>query len=192
MEVIIEQDKKYTYADYLKWLDDKRRELINGFVRLMTPAPARIHQKVLAVVFNKLYNFFENKECEVYTAPFDVRFPENGDNDDDQIYNVVQPDISVVCELEKLDDRGCVGAPDLIVEILSPATGKRDLTEKYNLYEKFGVKEYWIVRPNEKSIQQFVLDDTGKYQFTGTYTEDMTMASVIFPDFKLEINRVFK
>ena len=192
MDIILDGDKRYTYADYQTWLDDKRRELINGFVSLMTPAPARLHQKVSGSIFNKLYNFLSNKNCEVYSAPFDVRLPKNGNKTDDKIYDVVQPDITVVCNPEKLDDKGCIGAPDLIVEILSPSTSKRDLTVKYELYEKTGVKEYWIARPGEKTIQKFVLNKDMKYEFKGTFTEDTTISPDIFPDLQIDISSVFK
>ena len=191
MKIILDSNKRYTYADHLTWMDDKRRELINGFVSLMTPAPARLHQKVSGYIFNKLFNYLSDRGCEVYSAPFDVRLPKNGDKTDDKIYNVVQPDITVICDPEKLDDKGCIGAPDLIVEILSPSTSKRDLTDKYELYEKTGVKEYWIARPNESSIQKFVLNEKMKYEFKGTFTEGSKISADIFPDLQVEISKVF-
>jgi Uma2 family endonuclease len=191
MEITLDTNKRYSYADYLTWMDDKRRELINGFVSLMTPAPARLHQKVSGYIFNKIYNFLTDKKCEVYSAPFDVRLPKNGEKTAEKIYNVVQPDITVICDSEKLDDRGCIGAPDLIVEILSPSTSKRDLTDKYDLYEKSGVKEYWIVRPNENTIQKFVLGSKSKYEFKGTFTEDDEISPDIFPDLQINVNEVF-
>ncbi len=141
----IDLNKKYTYADYLTWLDDKRCELINGFVHLMTPVPKRKHQKISFLLGNKFYNHINKNNCEVYTAPFDVRLPRRNEITDKQIHTVVQPDISVICDLAKLDDRGCIGAPDLIVEILSPATAKKDMNDKFFLYQEAGVKEYWIV-----------------------------------------------
>jgi len=192
MDIILDSNKRYTYADYLTWVDDKRRELINGFVNLMTPAPARLHQKVSGYIFNKLYNYLSDKKCEVYSAPFDVRLHKNGEKTDDKIYDVVQPDITVVCDPEKLDDRGCIGAPDLIVEILSPSTSKRDLSDKYKLYEQSGVKEYWIARPNENTIQKFVLNKERQYEFKGTFTEDTTISPDVLPDLQIDINNVFK
>ncbi|MFW5975088.1 MAG: Uma2 family endonuclease [Bacteroidota bacterium] len=139
----IDVKKKYTYADYLTWMDDIRRELINGFVKLMTPSPSRKHQE-LSVNFTRIFgNYTFKKGCKVFHAPSDVRLPKNGNTTSDkEIYTVVQPDIYVVCDLDKLDDKGCLGAPDFIIEIVSAQNAKRDVSEKYELYEKHGVKEY--------------------------------------------------
>ena len=126
MELNLDLNKQYTYADYLTWLDDKRRELINGFIRMMTPAPRRIHQKLSMRLSLKIGFFLEKKQCEVYHAPFDVRFVEKSRTNDKDIINVVQPDISIICDLSKLDDKGCLGAPDMIIEILSPSSKKTD------------------------------------------------------------------
>ena len=160
----IDLNKRYTYADYLTWLDDKRRELINGFVHLMTPAPRRRHQGISFIIGGYFFNYLKNKNCKAYTAPFDVRFPKKGETADEKIYTVVQPDISVICDQNKLDDRGCIGAPDLIIEILSPSTAKKDMNDKFDLYQESGVKEYWIVNPNDENINVFFLDKNGKYQ----------------------------
>ncbi len=192
MELNLDLNKKYTYADYLTWLDDKRRELINGFIRMMTPAPARKHQKISFKLGLKLGAFFENRKCEVYSAPFDVRLVEKDKKNDKQIENVVQPDISVICDLSKLDDRGCLGAPDFIIEIISPASSKRDAKEKYALYEYFGVKEYWIVFPGEKLIYQYVLNEKGKYEQQGIYVKDDKISPHIFPELKIDLNYVFE
>jgi len=110
----------YTYAEYLSW-DEGRWELIDGEVWDMTPAPSRAHQDVSGALFNALYEFFKKRDCSVYAAPFDVRLSNLDAAEDYAIATVVQPDISVICDREKLDDRGCLGAPDLIVEILSPS-----------------------------------------------------------------------
>ena len=183
--------KRYTFADYLTWFDDKRRELIDGFINLMS-APKRIHQEISINISAEIFIFLKKTKCKVYSAPFDVRLPKNNKKDDAKIYNVVQPDIVVVCDPEKLDDKGCIGAPDLIVEILSPSTGKRDLKDKYNLYEKSGVKEYWIAFPNEKSIHVFILNLKNKYELKAMYVEDDTISPSIFPDLILNINDIFK
>jgi len=165
MELSLDMKKRYTYADYLTWLDDQSRELINGFIRLMSPAPRMRHARVNSKIFGNLWTILKKHKgkCEVFTAPFDVRFPKQGETADDRIDTVVQPDICVVCDLSKLDERGCCGAPDMIVEILSPSTLKKDVTEKFDLYETSGVKEYWIVHPTEKVIQVFLLQEDGKY-----------------------------
>ena len=183
-------NKRYTYADYLTWLDDKRRELIDGFINLMS-GPVREHQKVSITISSRIFNFLENKKCEVYSAPFDVRFPKNGETADDKIFNVVQPDIVVVCDPKKLDERGCIGAPDLIVEIISPSTSKKDLKDKYFLYEKSGVKEYWIAYPNEKCIHIFNLNTNNKYELKGMYVEGDKISPGMFPGLVIEISDVF-
>ncbi len=184
-------DKRYTYADYLTWLDDKRRELIDGFINFMS-GPLRRHQAASMVIASRIFNLLENTKCEVYSAPFDVRLPKNGEKDDDKIYNVVQPDIVVVCDPDKLDEKGCIGAPDLIVEILSPSTSKRDIKDKYRLYEKSGVKEYWIAYPEQKNINVFILNKKNKYELSAMYVEGDIISASMFPDLKIEIDEIFK
>ena len=188
-------DKRYTYADYLTWIDDKRRELINGFVHLMTPAPARKHQRISTRLLGEFIIYLKggNNFCEVYSAPFDVRLPKTiKAKDDEKIYTVVQPDISIVCDPSKLDDRGCIGAPDLIVEILSPSTSKKDLNDKFKVYEESGVKEYWTVNPNDENINVFVLDKSGKYQLSGMYAGDMKIKVSIFNDLEISLEDIFR
>ncbi len=191
MELNLDLNKKYTYADYLTWLDDKRRELINGFVKMMTPAPRRIHQEISSYLHRDISNYLRKKKCKVYHAPFDVRLIEKDKTSDKEIINVVQPDISVICDLSKLDERGCLGAPDFIIEILSPASNKRDLKEKYELYQNFRVKEYWIVFPSEKVIQKFVLVSK-KYELKGSFVEGDIISPNLFPDLKINVDDIFK
>jgi len=173
MECTLDLNRQYTYADYLTWADNKMRELLNGFIRLMSPAPKLTHAIVTSRLGNVLYNYIEKRggDCHVFYAPFDVRFPSNPDNTaDNQIYTVIQPDICVVCDSSKLDEGGCLGAPDLVIEILSLSSQKYDLNEKFNIYEAGGVKEYWVVSPKERGINVFVLQENGKYD-TGTVYE---------------------
>ncbi len=184
----LDVNKQYTFADYLLWVDGKRRELIKGFIKLMSPAPTRKHQDISGSIYGQLWNQLKNQSCKVYHAPFDVRFPTvKGETNDDKIYTVVQPDISVICDLAKLDDKGCIGAPDLIVEILSPATVKKDVEEKFQLYEEHGVIEYWIIHPNDETLTIFFLDKNGKYQLQGIFANDSTVNVHIFKN-KLQIN----
>jgi Uma2 family endonuclease len=183
---------RYTYADYLTWMDDKRRELIDGFIHLMS-APLRIQAKVSSKLNYRFFSFVEKRKqkCQVYYAPFDVRLPLNGSKDDNRIYDVVQPDICVICDLSKLDDRGCVGAPDLIVEVLSPTTLKYDWNYKFNLYEKAGVREYWIVDPKAKTVAVFLLQEDGNYD-NGTVYECHQKAPVfIFEGLEIDLNELF-
>jgi len=166
MELSLDLNRQYTYADYLTWADEKMRELLNGFIRLMSPAPKLKHAVVSSRLGNYFFNFIDryNGNCQVFYAPFDVRLPRNPDKTaDDQIYTVVQPDICVVCDSSKLDERGCLGAPDMVVEILSLSSLTYDLNKKFSIYEAAGVKEYWVVSPKEKGINVFILQDDGKY-----------------------------
>jgi Uma2 family endonuclease len=130
----------YSYADYMRFKFEDRLEIIKGKIFLMG-APARIHQKIFGKIFYQLYRFLEVHQCEVYGAPLDVRFPKLSNKDKD-IFTVLQPDIVVVCDPDKLDARGCIGAPDLVVEILSLGNSEKERVYKYNVYEEHGVKEY--------------------------------------------------
>jgi Uma2 family endonuclease len=148
----LKSNYKYTYGDYCSWPDEERWEIIKGVPFAMSPGPNRFHQRIAYALISQIsaQTPKENK-CEIYFAPFDVRLPEH-DEADDFITTIVQPDISVICNKEKLDDQGCRGAPDLIMEILSPSTASRDLQIKKDLYEKHGVKEYWIVHPGDTIV----------------------------------------
>jgi Uma2 family endonuclease len=149
------------------------RELIDGFIKMMTPAASALHQRTSGKLITRLINLIERKKgnCEVFPAPFDVRLPKNGEKANDKIYDVVQPDICVVCDPSKIDDKGCLGAPDLVVEIQSFSTSRYDLTEKFKLYEASGVREYWVVYPykEEKGVIVFLLQPDGKYDKGTTY-----------------------
>jgi Uma2 family endonuclease len=184
---------RYTYADYLTWIDDIRRELINGIIHLVS-GPMRRHASVSDKIDFQIRKFIEKKKgkCEVYHAPFDVRLPLYGSNDDDKIFDVVQPDICVICDLSKLDDRGCIGAPDLIVEVLSPSTMRMDWNRKFGLYEKAGVREYWIVDPKGKTANVFILQPDGTYDI-GTVYDDTQKAPVhIFEGLEINLKKLFK
>ena len=156
--------KRYSYADYLTWTDGVMREIIDGVVYAFS-APVLKHANAVSNFLRKSFAFIDKRKgkCKIYTAPFDVRFYKDGVIADDNSFNIVQPDICVVCDPTILDDAGCIGAPDLIAEVLSPSTSKRDLVLKYSLYEEFGVKEYWIVHPNDRSVTVFLLQPNGKY-----------------------------
>lgn len=142
-------DKAYTYADYLQWTFKERVELIKGKIFKMSPAPNPFHQAVAMEISGQLWSFLRGKECRVYPAPFDVRLPVSSESGE-QTSTVVQPDISVVCDPAKIDAKGCTGAPDIVVEILSPSNNEKELRYKFDIYEQSGVKEYWVVFPAEK------------------------------------------
>jgi len=162
--------QRYSYADYLTWTDDTMREIIDGVVYAFS-APLLRHAAATASFLGRAWTHINRRKgkCKIYTAPFDVRLPMNGETADDKIYNVVQPDICVVCDPTKLDEKGCVGAPDLVVEVISPSTSRKDLNHKFFLYEKVGVNEYWVVYPNDKAVAVFLLQPNGKYDEGTTY-----------------------
>lgn len=181
------QRNKVSYAIYLTWPDEPRYEIIDGTPYLQV-APSRHHQLIVTRLTGEFYNFLKEKDCEIYTSPFDVRLSAAEDNEE---FNVVQPDISVVCDKNKLDDQGCKGAPDLIVEVLSPSTWQRDRIEKLNQYQKYGVLEYLLVYPNENIIEQYILDED-LYQTPNIFKEDDSFQSYLFPTFNLPLNLLFK
>ena len=193
MDVILNENKRYTYADYLTWLDDKRRELLDGFIRLMSPAPSLAHAQVsleLAVLF-KIFIKQNDGKCQVFCAPFDVRLPKKTEQvANDKIYTVVQPDICIVCDESKLDQRGCLGAPDMVVEILSSSSLKYDLNDKFNLYESSGVKEYWVVSPERPSVNVFLLQGDGKYDRGTSYEDDMVVPVQTLPGLSLNVRDI--
>ncbi|MDR0794016.1 MAG: Uma2 family endonuclease [Chitinophagaceae bacterium] len=194
MELSLDPNKRYTYADYLTWLDDKTRELIHGFIQKMSPAPRSEHARVSGDIYWHLDSIVrKNKaKCKVYSAPFDVRFPKHGETADNKIDTVVQPDICIICDLSKIDERGCCGAPDMIVEILSPSTAKKDLTYKFALYEESGVKEYWVVYPKDKAITVFLLQENGIYDNGTTYEWDVKIPVRIFDNHLIALNDIFE
>jgi Uma2 family endonuclease len=191
MEFSLDLNKRYTYADYYTWWDDKRRELVNGFIRMMLPAATPQHQQVSGNLYAELRHLIKkNKgQCQIFPAPFDVRLPKSGETDDDKIYTVVQPDICIVCDPAKIDRRGCLGAPDLIAEVQSPSTAKYDLTEKFSLYEASGVREYWVVFP-DGAVQVFLLQPNGTYD-GGTLYETGKVPVHIFSGLEVDLADVF-
>lgn len=157
----LDTSKTYTYADYLTWRFKERVELIKGKVFQMSPAPRRIHQKISLRFTLSIGNQLGKSSCELYEAPFDVRLVRETDSNE-KIVNVVQPDLCVVCDLNKLDEMGCLGAPNLIIEILSPSSSKKDAQFKFDLYQEFGVREYWLVHTTDLLVDVF---DLQKDQF---------------------------
>tara|TARA_B100001245_G_C22847611_1_gene407406 strand:- start:494 stop:1117 length:624 start_codon:yes stop_codon:yes gene_type:complete len=188
---VLEPEATYSYADYLRWSFEERVELIKGKLFRMSPAPRRSHQGISLVIGNEIFNFLKGKSCKTYMAPFDVRFPNQPDDTDAQTFTVVQPDICVICDHSKLDDAGCKGAPDLIVEILSPSTASKDLNEKYQLYEEHGVKEYWVVYPGEAVLEIYELQ-SGKYLSTGKFVKEDVVTSKVLPGLEIKLSEVFQ
>lgn len=150
MSLAVRKDRKYTYDDYCTWSDEERWEIIEGYAYNMSPAPSIKHQRIISMLDRKLSDKIESKGCRLFIAPVDVVF----DN-----YNIVQPDVFVVCDKKKITEANIQGAPDLIIEIISPSTELKDKREKKGIYEKFGVKEYIVIYPEREYIERFILDN---------------------------------
>jgi Uma2 family endonuclease len=149
---------RFTYGDYCGWPDDERWELIDGVAYDMSPAPSRVHQEVIVELSRQIGNFLQDRPCRTYVAPFDIRLPDK-DEADEQVETVLQPDIAIICDESKLDDKGCRGAPDWIAEVLSPSTAAKDMIQKRDSYERHGVWEYWLVHPLDHLLWIYRLED---------------------------------
>ena len=183
------KEERYTLSDALTWDEREHSELLEGTPIMMAP-PSRAHQEISGALFAQLHNYLEGKKCRVYAAPFAVRLFERPGDQPENVDTLVEPDLSVVCDPDKLDDIGCKGAPDLIIEVLSPSTQRHDRLTKYNLYERAGVPEYWIVSPDERTVQVSVLTD-GRYRVLEVYTaQDVAKVHVLDGCF-IELSRVF-
>lgn len=186
--------KHYTYADYVKWTFTEAVELIKGRVFKMA-APLSNHQKTSGNLHRVFANYLHKKPCEVYCAPFDVRLPKplSQRKSDKDIETVIQPDISVVCDRSKIDRRGCVGAPDLIVEILSKGTASKDVKDKFELYEESGVQEYWIASVEDETVLVYRLNRNSQYQADHRpYVQGDNIKVGIFEDFFVAVEDIFE
>ncbi len=183
----------YSYADYLTWQLEESVELIKGKIMAMSPAPSRKHQTVITNLGGALYQFFHKKPCKLFYAPFDVKLYDRRKSllSDRDVFSVVQPDLCVICDKEKLTEQGCDGAPDWIIEILSPGNSRKEVRLKYDLYQESGVTEYWLVFPYEQIVQQFVLDEAGKYQLHALYPGNESVTPVLFPELHVDLTDVF-
>jgi len=185
----LDLEKKYTYSDYMTWQFDERVELINGKIFKLPSGNSPRHQTVSGNLFMNIRNFVKGNSYKMFYAPFDVRLLISSQ---ENITTVVQPDICVVCDESKLDIQGCKGAPDWIIEILSPATSKKDLNEKFDIYENAGVREYWVVHPTDGTVIPFCLKE-GKYETVRTkpFTVGDKVPVSIFHDLKVDLDEVF-
>jgi Uma2 family endonuclease len=182
----------YTYADYLTWRMDEMVELIHGKIYKMSPAPASKHQQVVVELSRQISNFLQKKPCQVFIAPFDVRLPKSKRKGDEFIDTVVQPDICVICNPYKIDEAGCLGAPDWIIEILSPHTSHKDIRTKFDVYEKSKVREYWVIHPTEEFAYVYVLNTKGKYEGETTpLPRTAKVSPVTLPGLKIDLKKVF-
>ena len=184
----LDLNKTYTYTDYLTWQFKERVELIKGKVFKMSPAPSRLHQQVSMNLSGLFWSALRNKPCQVFHAPFDVRLPL--DKKGECIITVVQPDLCIICDVNILDDKGCLGAPDLIIEILSPGNSKKELKDKYSLYERNGVLQYWVVIPSQMMIQVFTLEN-GQFIPHQPLSDDDVLRIDFLGNLEIEVKDVF-
>lgn len=184
----------YTYADYLTWQFEQTVELIKGKILPMA-APSRRHQAISRELNGVFYNYFKKHQCEFFAAPFDVRLFDKVKTAkaNKDVYTVIQPDICIICDLNKLDEKGCKGAPDLIIEILSPGNSKKEMRIKKRLYEENLVKEYWIIDFDHEQTFQFILDEQqGVYQPPVICVSDEVLECALFSDLKIDLEELFK
>ena len=188
----LREDRRYTYADYCTWDDGERWEIIDGVPYkmfsdpvMMSPAPKARHQSIILEIAGQLRNFLKGKPCKAFIAPFDVRLDAKDDDD-----TVVQPDISVVCDRSKIDDKGCNGAPDMVVEVLSPSSARHDKLVKFNAYQRAGVREYWIVDPDSKTVAVYLLEG-GRF-IAAAYGDTDTVPVSVLAGCEINLGEVFE
>jgi len=187
----LDLNKTYSYADYLTWQFQEKLELIRGKIFKISPAPSTTHQRISRKLTGFMISAFKNHSRELFIAPFDVRLIDKKKSKlDQEIYTVVQPDLCVICDNEKIDERGAIGAPDLVIEILSPGNSNKEMKYKFDLYEEAGVLEYWIVNPADKTVFIYVLKEN---QFIGMHPliEEDTIQSKLFPELDFTLESIF-
>ena len=189
MPVPMLKEEYFTYADYLSWDDGERYELIDG-VPYMLAAPSRRHQEIARELVLQLGNFLRDKPCRVYFAPFDVRlFEKKGDRPED-VDTVVQPDIAVICDRDKLDAAGARGAPDFVIEILSPSNTKAERIRKFRLYERAGVREYWMIGSHANYVEAFTREDD-RFVPSDILVGGGTLPVSVLEGCEIDLDRVF-
>ncbi len=181
----------YSYKDYLGWQFSEAVELIRGRVMKMSPAPLTKHQVIVGRIFAELERFLRRKTCQAFIAPFDVRLVRQNPVSNERITTVVQPDICAVCDPSRIDEKGCIGVPDMIVEVLSPGSATRDLRLKFDLYQEFGVNEYWIVSPGDRIVMAYLLKD-GAYVLDNEYSGAGKIPVRTLPGFMIEWEEIFE
>ncbi len=190
MSLPVRDDTPHTYGEYLTWSDEERYELIEGVVYAMTPSPSRTHQRIAGELFRQIADALEEGACEVNIAPLDVRLPQEAESDD-AIVTVVQPDVFVVCDPTKLDERGCRGAPDWVMEVISPQSAAHDQIKKLAAYERHGVKEYWLVHPIDRIVFVYCLDGD-RYGRPSLHELEGTLSSVAVPGVTIDWDRIVR
>ena len=181
----------FNYGDYLQWTGDERWELIDGEPLCMSPAPSRVHQALVLELGSQILAYLRGKQCRVYVAPFDVRLP-RGDEPDKEVATVVQPDVAVICDPAKLDDAGCRGAPDWVIEVISPSTGVRDQVQKRDLYEGRGVLEYWTIDPIGRLLTIYRRQSEGGFGPPETLPARGGQDVSLFPGLRIDLDPPFE
>ncbi len=187
----LDLNRTYTYADYLTWQLKERIELLRGRIALMSPIPNLNHQKIVGKLHIYIGHFLLGQTYQAFIAPFDVRLPSSNSQSEAQTYTVVQPDISIVCDPSKLDEKGCVGAPEIVIEVLSPGNTRREMREKYSLYEESGVLEYWLVNPAHPSLTKYIRNEAGVFIGKQPLTDQEDLATELLPGFSVELKKIF-
>ena len=182
--------QRHTYAEYLRWPEDERYELIDGIAYAMTRAPGRRHQEIAGELFRQIADALEGQPCRAYVAPFDVRLPRGGEADE-QIDTVVQPDLSVICDQNKLDERGCRGAPNWVIEVISPSTASHDPVRKRDVYERAGVPELWLVHPGDGIVSVYTLA-AGRYGKPEVSELEGSLTSATLPQVEIDWGRALR
>lgn len=185
----LDPDGTYTYADYLLWQFTERVELLRGKIRKMAE-PSMKHQRAVTRFTRIIATALLKTPCQVFVAPFDVRLARV--REDKAVVTVVQPDLCVICDPSKLDDRGCNGAPDLIIEILSPGNSRTEMRDKFDLYQEAGVLEYWVVSPSENTVQVWKLNEQGRYIGLPYAVEGDILTTPIIPNLEVDLTEIFK
>lgn len=184
-------EKYYTFADVLEWDESVRAEIIYGKLYMTMSPPLRVHQEISGGLIVQIYNFLKDKPYKVYPGPFGVRpFEKDGDSPEN-VDTLVEPDITVVCDHSKLDKYGCKGAPDFIIEILSPSNTRHDRLVKLNLYQRAKVREYWIADPSSQTIEVYLLNEDGRLALSEIYTRKDTAKVTVLPGCEIELSKVF-
>jgi Uma2 family endonuclease len=157
----------------------------------MSPAPSMAHQALCVELVHAIRSFLGKSGCRVFVAPFDVLLPDTPGQAEDEVSNVVQPDLAVICDPSRLRSFGCLGAPDWVIEILSPYTSRRDMAEKRSLYERHGVREYWVIDPGNRYIHVYLRAENGRYADPQVYVGTATVRSTVCPGFELRLAELF-
>ena len=187
---LLAKNARHSFADFLVWPEAEKAEIIDGEAVMMAP-PSRIHQKISGELFRQLANYLDGKVCEIYAAPFAVRLFEKDGDRPEEVGTVVEPDISIICSRDNLDKHGCKGAPDMVIEILSPSTLRHDRLVKLGLYQRAGVREYWIVDPENRSVQVLLQDGNGIFRPYEDYGyKDKAKVNILDGCF-VELDKVF-